>query len=159
MKPILINNLEFAQKNLEISGDLSPLDCLRLGEMLSSNDKNQASIHYTLKGFAKGMHLPSMHLQVESILPVLCQRCLEAMQIELNLNFDYLICENSPDEADENDEIDWLEPSQHMNLNEMIEDELLIAMPIAPVHAADCTKANMQSGERPNPFAVLKGKF
>jgi uncharacterized protein len=46
-----------------------------------------------------------------------------------------------------------------MNLTELIEDELLIAMPIAPLHEADCIKATMQSGEKPNPFAILKGKF
>ena len=62
-------------------------------------------------------------------------------------------------EFDENDEIDWLEPSQEMNLSELIEDELLIAIPIAPVHEANCAKSNMQSGEKPNPFAVLKGHF
>jgi uncharacterized protein len=159
MKPILINNLEFAQKNLEISGDINPKDCERLLESLSQTDLNSASIRYTLMGYAKKMHLPSLRLQVESKLPVLCQRCLEAMQIHLNLEFEYLISENNPNGMEENDEIDWLELSQHMNLTELIEDELLIAMPIAPLHEADCIKATMQSGEKPNPFAILKGKF
>ena len=159
MKPILINNLEFAQKNLKISGDLNPKDCVRLLESISQSDLNSASIKYTLKGHAKKMHLPSLSLQVESKLPVLCQRCLETMQIDLNLEFEYLISENNPSETEEGDEIDWLELSQHMNLTELIEDELLIAMPIAPLHEANCIKSTMQSGEKPNPFAVLKGKF
>ena len=159
MKPLLINNLEFAQKNIEITDDLNVADCPRLAETLSTSDEDVANIRYTLAGAAKKLHLPSLHLQVEAELPVLCQRCLEAMQINLNLAFNYLICENSPEEMDENDEMDWLEPTQHMNLGELIEDELLIAMPIAPTHAVDCAKANMQSGDKPNPFAVLKGKF
>ena len=159
MKPILINNLEFAQKNLEISGDLNPKDCVRLLESISQSDHNFSSIKYTLRGSAKKMHLPSLRLQVESKLPVLCQRCLETMQIDLNLEFEYLISENNPSETEEGDEIDWLELSQHMNLTELIEDELLIAMPIAPLHEANCIKSTMQSGEKPNPFAVLKGKF
>ena len=46
-----------------------------------------------------------------------------------------------------------------MNVLQLIEDELLLAMPIAPTHAEACNKASMQSGEKPNPFAVLKGKI
>ena len=164
MKPTLINNLEFAQKNLEITGDLNVAECQRLAETLSTSDENlaqekQTKVRYTLTGAAKKLHLPRLHLSVDATLPVLCQRCLEAMQVTLNLTFDYLICESALDEMDENDEMDWLEPAQRMNLGELIEDELLIAMPIAPVHATDCTKASMQSGDKPNPFAVLKGKF
>ena len=159
MKPILINNLEFAQKNLEITGDLNAADCPRLAEMLAKTNEKPANIQYTLAGAAKKLHLPSLHLSLDATLPVLCQRCLGAMQINLNVTFDYLICENSPEEMDENDEMDWLEPAQRMDLGELIEDELLIAMPIAPVHAADCAKASMQSGDKPNPFALLKGRF
>ncbi len=159
MKPVLINNLEFAQKNLEISGNLNIANCERLSDALSTSNENLANIRYTLVGAAKRMHLPSLRLSIDAKLPVLCQRCLEAMQINLNLSFDYLISEHLPEEIDENDETDWLEPSQHMNLGELIEDELLIAMPIAPVHEANCIKASLQSGKKPNPFAVLKGKF
>jgi len=61
--------------------------------------------------------------------------------------------------VEESDEIDWLEASQEMDLTALIEDELLIAMPIAPMHETDCLKTSLQSGEKPNPFAVLKGKF
>jgi len=159
MKPLLINNLEFAQKNLEISGDLNVASCERLSETLSISSENLANIRYTLVGAAKKMHLPSLRLSIDAKLPVLCQRCLEAMQINLNLSFDYLISEHLPEEIDENDETDWLEPSQHMNLGELVEDELLIAMPIAPVHEVNCIKASLQSGEKLNPFGVLKGKF
>ena len=40
----------------------------------------------------------------------------------------------------------------------MIEDELLMAAPIAPVHPTECAQLCMQSGEKANPFTVLKGK-
>jgi len=159
MKPTLINNLEFAQKNLKISGDLNVTGCERLIKTLSTSGQNVADIHYTLVGVAKKMHLPSLHLTIDAKLPVLCQRCLEAMQIKLKLEFDYLISENMSVEIDENDEMDWLEPSQRMSLDELIEDELLIAMPIAPVHETNCNKAKTESGEKQNPFAALKGKF
>ena len=157
MKPILINNLEIAQKNLEITGDLNVSSCERLAEILSTSDESLANIRYTIVGTAKKMHLPSLHLTIDAQLPVLCQRCLEEMQLDFALTFDYAISNTAPTEADESDEIDWLEASQEMNINELVEDELLIAMPIAPMHKTDCMKASTQSGEKPNPFAVLKG--
>jgi uncharacterized protein len=81
------------------------------------------------------------------------------MHINLDLNFDYLISDYALDDIDENDEIDWLEANNEMNLCELIEDELLLAIPIAPVHENNCSKLSMQSGDKPNPFAVLKGKI
>lgn len=54
----------------------------------------------------------------------------------------------------------FVEASREMNVWELVEDELLIAFPIAPVHSAEhqkeCVAYIKQSGEKPNPFAVLK---
>jgi uncharacterized protein len=75
------------------------------------------------------------------------------------LKFDYLISEFSVEEDADTDEIDWLEVQKEMSLLELIEDELLLAMPIAPLHENHCAKASMQSGEKPNPFAILKDKY
>ena len=159
MKPTLINNIEFAEKNLTISEQISPITCERLAETLIVSSKHLTNIRYTLTGAAKKMQLPSLHLTINATLPVLCQRCLEEMQLEFALNFNYVITDTAPTEADESDEIDWLEAATEMNVNELVEDELLIAMPIAPMHNTACLKASTQSGEKPNPFAVLKGKF
>jgi len=159
MKPIIINNIEFAKKSQEISGEIPLARFERLAEIISKTRKNVTNVRYALVGSTKKMHLPSMGLKIEATLPVLCQRCLEEMQIDLSLKFDYVISATAPSEFEESDEIDWLEPSQEMDLNELIEDELLIAIPIAPVHETNCAKASMQSGEKPNPFAVLKERF
>lgn len=159
MKPIQINNAEFAQKQLQITGEINAFDCSRLAETLSQTRTNVANIRYTLTGVTNKLQLPSLHLQISAQLPVLCQRCLEEMLIELNLENDYVISDTAPNDDESDDDTDWLEPAQNMDVGELIEDELLLAMPIATVHATNCAKANMQSGEKPNPFAVLKGKF
>jgi uncharacterized protein len=44
-----------------------------------------------------------------------------------------------------------------MDVKLLVEDEVILALPIAPVHDNDCTPVTMQSGEKPNPFAALKG--
>ena len=161
MKLLTINNLEFAQKQLEVTDSFAPISLNRLAETLALQDKNVhlATIHFTLTGDYKRFRQPSLHLHIKSQLPVICQRCLDEMLINLDLNFDYLLSDSATNDMEDNDEIDWLETDSEMNVHELIEDELLLAMPIAPAHDGPCSSLSMQSGEKPNPFAVLKGKI
>ena len=163
MNDLIIHNLEFAEAKQTLAGEIDALTCERLAETLAPNiGANQslggtgAHISFKLTGAAKQLRNPSLHLHIEAKLPVTCQRCLDEMQVQLNLDFNYIICNELPLETDENDDTDWLEAAPDMNVQALIEDELLLAMPIAPMHAHDCSQQSMQSGEKPNPFAVLK---
>ena len=156
MNDLIINNLEFAEAQQTLAGEIGAANCERLAETLSASGKG-ANINFKLTGAAKQLRNPSLHLHIEAKLPVTCQRCLDEMQVQLNLDFNYIICKELPIETDENDDTDWLEAAPDMNVQALIEDEILLAMPIAPMHAHDCSQQSMQSGEKPNPFAVLKG--
>jgi uncharacterized protein len=153
-KSLIINNLEFAKSQLKLDDNLVTAELVRLAEMLANKDKTR--IKFQLMGASKRFSQPSLHLSVQANLVMTCQRCLDEMTVNLDLNFDYLISSAEINEAEDNDEIDWLEASHEMNVAELIEDELLLAMPIAPTHAHDCSKLSRQSGEKPNPFAALK---
>jgi uncharacterized protein len=156
MNDLIIHNVEFAQSQQILTGEIDAAKCERLAETLIASGKG-AHIGFKLTGSAKQLRHPSLHLHITAKLPVACQRCLGEMQVQLSLDFDYIICNEMPAETDENDDTDWLEAAPDMNLQELIEDELLLAMPIAPMHDHDCSKQSTQSGEKPNPFAVLKG--
>lgn len=160
-KTLIINNLEFAQKQLTLVDNMSVFALKRLVELLAIQDESalKAHIYFELSGGNKQFRYPSLQLRIKTGLPAICQRCLAEMVIHLDLKFDYLISALSVEEDADNDEIDWLEEDKEMDLLELIEDELLLAMPIAPLHENNCTKVSMQSGEKPNPFAVLKGKY
>ncbi len=158
MKILTINNLEFAQKQQEIADSFAPFSLNRLSETLAPEGESAhlAAINFTITGDFKRFRQPSLHLHIKSQLPVICQRCLDEMLIHLDLSFDYLLSDKVVNELEDSDETDWLEINSEMDVRELIEDELLLAMPIAPVHEARCSRQSMQSGEKPNPFAVLK---
>ncbi|WP_232496451.1 YceD family protein [Methylotenera versatilis] len=162
MKPLLINNLEFAVSEQIVSGSVELTSLQRLNDLLVLKIERQqtAKIHFTLIGEAKKFSQPSLHLTIDAELPAICQRCLNEMKVPLKLDFDYLISDSEPAGFDESDDLDWLESAREMHVWEVIEDELLIAFPIAPVHSAvnqqECIQYTKQSGEKPNPFAVLK---
>jgi uncharacterized protein len=157
MKSLIINNLEFTTSQQALNGVLEASACSRLVDLLA--DAKRCNIQYKLIGHAKRLSMPSLQLNIHAVLQVTCQRCLQAMPIDLMLNFDYLIGDEMPSENDELDDTDWLEAAADMDLGELIEDELLLAMPIAPMHTSNCQLLKSESGEKPNPFAILKGKI
>ncbi len=80
--------------------------------------------------------LPSISGRIQGELSVECQRCLSAMPLPFDLEFAYGL--QLPGMA-ENSEIDWFETleitEQGLLLRELVEDELLSAIPLAPKHA------------------------
>jgi uncharacterized protein len=166
---LLIDNIVFSKNSDRIEGKLSLHDCPRLEELMQStnlsNDSNisqEGLISYILQGMtdAFGQHI--LQLSINCDLTTLCQRCLNAMPLKLILNFNYLIGEVSDTDAEEvdvdnTDDYDLQQENKAMDLIALIEDEIIMAMPIAPMHEDGCTAIIMKSGENPNPFAVLKG--
>jgi uncharacterized protein len=162
MKTLSINNLEFALSEQSMAGTLAILEMERLTDALLmpqilTDDHN---IKYTLTGHNKKYSSPSLHLSLDAHFPSTCQRCLNAMSVRLKLEYEYLITDSEPTEFDEIDDLDWLEISPVMSVPALVEDELLIAFPIAPSHSSEqrgeCKQHKMQSDEKPNPFAALK---
>ena len=163
---LLIDNIAFAKKNERLAGELSLDDCARLDELLqSSTDSNVCHtglISYVLQGKIDAVGQHTLQLSIACKLTTSCQRCLNAISLNLNLNFNYLIGEVSDTDfkaadIDNSDDYDLQQANKAMDLIALIEDEIIMAMPIAPVHEEACTDATMRSGEKPSPFAVLKG--
>jgi uncharacterized protein len=166
---LFIDNLAFAKKNERLAGNLRLADCSRLNELLQhsaefskSSSNPTGSISYVLQGKTDVAGQPILHLSLTTSLTTTCQRCLSEMPLNLSLIFNYLIGEVSDNdlaaaEIDNSDDIDMQQASQNMDIIALLEDEIIMAMPIAPIHEANCGELVSQSGEKPNPFAVLKG--
>ncbi len=166
---ILIDNLAFAKKNESLTGILMLADCSRLDELLhhaaeisKSNSIPSGSISYELLGKTDAAGQPLLNLSLIANLTTTCQRCLNEMPLKLTLNFNYLIGEVRDDdliatEIDSSDDFDMQQACQSMDIIALLEDEIIMAMPIAPTHEKYCGDMVSQSGEKPNPFAVLKG--
>jgi uncharacterized protein len=156
MKPILINNLEFAKRQEKIEHEIVVDSCGRLLDLLVDDSTLSRRIQYSLVGNSSKLHLPSLRLKVEASLPVTCQRCLLPMQLDLSFSHNYVIAEMDPAPFDGDEEVDWLEAARDMNVNELVEDELLIAIPLGPLHSHACKPLIQEDVEKQNPFAILK---
>ena len=170
---ILIDNLAFAARGERLQAALPLTDFPRLCELLIAQQSKPADgakpitapvgeIEFTLTGEKNVLGQSFLHLSLEAKLTTSCQRCLSEMPLTLALDFHYLVTNVDDDaleelEAEIGDEFDIQEVSQAMDVKLLIEDEVILALPIAPAHESDCAPVTMQSGEKPNPFAVLKG--
>jgi uncharacterized protein len=106
-----------------------------------------------------------LHLQAQAQAPLICQRCLKPVLVELLVDRDFRFV---PDEAtamaeDDEAEEDLLVLSSEFDLLALVEDELLMDLPLVPMHEACESEYVPTSGdldtsgvaEKPNPFAVL----
>lgn len=113
-----------------------------------------------------------MQVRAQAHLPLECQRCLDAVieTVEVDRWFRFVASETEAEALDADSEEDVLVLSRSMNLLELIEDELLLAMPLVPMHescdhqpvsdwvtSTDLDEDIAPESERPNPFAVLAG--
>ncbi len=156
MKSVLIDNLDFANTAQEVSHEIDVSSCERLQEAMAPKQQVNEKIQYTLTGLPSTFHLPGLALQAEVTIPVVCQRCLQSMDLDVSIAHQYVVAAEEPEPFEGDDDVDWVEASREMNVNALVEEELMIAMPFAPVHAHACKPLPKEEVEKPNPFAVLK---
>lgn len=106
-------------------------------------------------------------LQVHATVRMTCQRCLEPVAIDLALSraIRFVPTEAEAERLDLESDDDVLATSRRLDLLELVEDELVLALPSVPRHE-DCRPPAAASAEEPsddlaartNPFAVLRGR-
>jgi uncharacterized protein len=115
---------------------------------------------------AVGGASPWLHLSADATVPLVCQRCLTPVQTDLHVDrwFRFVADEATAEAEDDGSEEDLLVAARDFDLRSLIEDELLMEIPVTPVHDA-CPVAVQLSAQdddfgaseanKPNPFAVL----
>ena len=109
-----------------------------------------------------------LHLQAHTTLPMVCQRCLELAKVEIKASRSFRFAANEEQAAalDEECEEDVLVYERDFNLHDLVEDELLLAMPLVPLHEVCPHEPKMQVADadfrdepevKPNPFGLLAG--
>jgi len=103
-----------------------------------------------------------LHLHVDAHLSLVCQRCLQpvAAALHFDRSFRFVADEKQAAAIDADIEEDVLVLSRNFDLVELIEDELLLALPLVPRHEV-CPQPlagptdPVAFDERINPFDVL----
>ncbi|KQT09007.1 YceD family protein [Ramlibacter sp. Leaf400] len=108
-----------------------------------------------------------LHLNASTVLPLTCQRCLEPVDIPLAVDrsFRFVADEQTAAAQDDEAEEDLLALSRAFDLLDLVEDELLMEVPVVPRHETCPAPVRLSAADpdfeeaapAENPFAALKG--
>ena len=161
--PIKIDPVRCAVKRLDYEGFFDRAQFVRLAEsVIDVIDDVEAKLSFGTD--AQG--LTTIEGSAQTRVKLECQRCSEHFEHSCDVEFIYtpLSAKVEEDELPDVYEPIELDENGEINLHQLLEDELILNLPIVPMHAEhECRRAGMQmswgeiapADERPNPFAAL----
>jgi uncharacterized protein len=107
-----------------------------------------------------------VHVAADATVPLVCQRCLQTVEVPLSVDRSFRFVADEATAAAEDDEAeeDLLALSRSFDLVELVEDELLMELPLSPRHEVCPEPVKMSAedegfeaagAEKVHPFAVL----
>jgi uncharacterized protein len=162
----------FARDQQSLEGEVPLSDFERLVEDAVAVLESQ-TVHWSVKGEVRkdtstGDQSVWLVIKAESYVALKCQRCLEPVvtPLEFENSFRFVATEDQAALEDEEAEEDVLSWEPKPDILALIEDELLMALPMVPMHDDCPVQVKSQAGEedleqeaaeseKPNPFATL----
>jgi uncharacterized protein len=170
---IALKKVDFcAPQSYQGSGFLTMADMPRLAKEVSSVNPGdgfawQMETHFENSPGSEPRQI--LDLALKGCLHLVCQRCLQdcAVNLDEKRRFVLVATESEADDYPlEDEEQEPLVASQHFNLLETIEDEVLLSLPLIPKHPEGFCEPHATvfglededegSDERENPFNILK---
>lgn len=129
--PIMIDPLKYAQNAMRISGLLRVAEFDRITDKLA-NREGELAVELS---FDRIQGKPVVEGKVSGKLVLICQRCMQAMEFEVNGDLRLGLIR---DEAEIDGLLSGFEPlvvePEPMKVKDIIEDELLLMIPMIPMH-------------------------
>lgn len=172
---------EFQARHLDVAAFAQAGATLRGADLLSNYERlleesgGQGADHLVQweargaqQGDASGHTRIWLRLSAHLSLPLICQRCLGPadVRVEVVRDFRFVATEAQAEAEDEEAEEDVLVLSRDFDLQALVEDELLMALPLVPRHDVCPTEVKLAAQDadfeaaqeaKPKPFAVLAG--
>ena len=160
--PGTIDPIQLAERGAHLIGTLPLKSMPRLaqGSLEGSGD---VSVDLAFER-EEGRQVFVMHGTLRVPLRVTCQRCLEAMDMELEAAPWLTLVKSGERSEQQESDADILVADKPLPLSDLVEEELLLALPMVPTHAPDQCPVKVRAAsaaperverERKNPFAVL----
>jgi uncharacterized protein len=152
----VIDGLEFARAAARLQGAWPVAEFLRLHDALRST---AGTLRYELRGVPEQQGRPALRLKVIGALQLTCQRCLGALEFPLQLEVALRLATQAEMDAEplEAEGPESILAGKEMRVQALVEDEVLLAIPIAPRHEACAGNPAETEGRKQTPFAGLRG--
>ncbi|UJW81604.1 YceD family protein [Hydrogenophaga sp. SL48] len=161
----------FAEAGATLQAELSLTSLKRLLAEIVSDGGGVTMVAWQARGEMRpgngGTPGVWMHVQASTDVPLSCQRCLAPVvtRLEVDRWFRFVADEAMAEAEDDESEEDVLALEPRPDLLDLLEDELLMALPLVPMHEAcpaplpavadDLDVSPEEPSAPPHPFAVL----
>ena len=129
----VIDSLEFARGGQELRGTVAAAGLKRLEDVLYDP---QGSLDYELRGARDERNRPLLLLGVTGALHLQCQRCLGRLDYDVKIASTLVVVPRGEpqDESDDPEGPDAIEAAEALDVEALVEEEVLLALPLAPRH-------------------------
>ena len=165
--PLQLDPIDLAALGNGLTGTVSLLTMERLKGATENIVKHDARVSLRCSRLASEIHL--LTGVVSAQVQMICQRCLGLANINIERDFELALVNSDVEAALIQDDYETYELNKgRLVTSELIEDELLLSLPIIPMHAheSDCDPAMLHvlrhnskgqgTRQSTNPFEVLK---
>jgi len=154
----LIDSLDFARNGGKISDEIPVTEMPRL---LDALENSQGILRYSVNGDVDRYGNALLDVTIDGSCQLCCQRCMGELVHKVRLQVRLMLRNQAALDVleDEEDEPDSILVDSELDVLELLEDEVLLSLPIAPKHELGVCQAagseSLQENEQ-NPFAVLE---
>ncbi|MBM3367778.1 MAG: DUF177 domain-containing protein [Betaproteobacteria bacterium] len=152
----VIDGLEFARAGSKLQASWPVSDFPRLRDGLNADS---GKIDCELEGIQENLGRRALRLRLSGTLQLTCQRCLGALAQAVRVDEVLLLAESQAeiDAEPVNPEApERILAGREMQVHELVEDELVLALPIAPRHERCAGEKPGAAATKQSPFAGLK---
>jgi uncharacterized protein len=125
-----IDGLQFVRSASEISGEIEGAGLKRLAEMQCLTP----GIRFRLSGGTNERGKPELRLALSGQLQLICQRCLQPLAMALELENRLELAGSQEEIEAAEDEVDRVLAARDMDVAALVEDEVILALPMIPRH-------------------------
>jgi uncharacterized protein len=160
-KPLDVDRLADAEADVDFAVPLAELPRLR-AQLANVAGEVHGHVH-----FRRVANVPVAELMLQGTARLVCQRCLGALEVGVEAAAEVGLVATEADVSRVPEELEpVLAPEGRISVGELVEEELLLTLPIVPLHAeSDACKAapaagpivekGREGGETQKPFAQL----
>lgn len=176
--PVEVNPFRLVEQRKILSGGISQLRMSRIQDLLCDDKDDTAEVKVKLAFDRTEIGLPCITGEMEAQLDLSCQRCLSKLPYSLSSTIQviFVMTDEQAERAQSEGYDTYLVEDERLFLQDFIEDELLLALPLSTMHE-DCDAGRpyieglpgdevvneihnetdlAEEGEKENPFAALK---
>lgn len=153
--PLIVELMRFCEESQSVAAEFSPTQLPRL---LDSVADTTGGVSMQVRGFLDARGRPNLDLRIGGELQVLCQRCLRPMAVRLDVGQTLAFGDEDLDAVLDPEGVELLPRVSHLDLAELVEDEVLLSLPMLPRHEVCELPASADSGPQ-SAFAALQGRL